>query len=160
MLGTERGINLRVQAYSCHPVWGGRGEGGWDTDLKAFSLNNGCPVFWEKARSSQFNPRRPFIFPVSHCSKLFSTFDSLPCLLFFLHSPVALHTASPQAHNLPLMLLLLIEGILLTGWVAVICLSGRRVVWRQWDKRCFHTCSFFCVCSSSFSALPFWHLRM
>lgn len=20
-------INLRVQAYSCHPVWGGRGEG-------------------------------------------------------------------------------------------------------------------------------------
>lgn len=58
MLGTEKGdnINLRVQAYSCHPVWGGKGEGGRDTDLKAFRLNNGGPVFWKEARSSQFSP--------------------------------------------------------------------------------------------------------
>lgn len=54
-------INLRVQAYSCHPVRGGRGEGGRDTDSKAFSLNNGCPVFWKKAKSSQFSPQRPFL---------------------------------------------------------------------------------------------------
>lgn len=30
-------INLRVQAYSCHSVWGGKGEGGRDMDLKALS---------------------------------------------------------------------------------------------------------------------------
>lgn len=43
MLGTEEGdnINLRVQAYSCHPVLGWEGcvwgvGGGWDSDLKAF----------------------------------------------------------------------------------------------------------------------------
>lgn len=30
-------INLRVQAYSCHSVWGGKGEGGRDMELKALS---------------------------------------------------------------------------------------------------------------------------
>lgn len=84
-------INLRVQAYSCHLVRGRRGEGGRDTDLKAFSPNNGCPVFWKKARSSQFIPPHPFLSLFSHCSQ--RLFSSL-CLLPFLRLPRAWHTST------------------------------------------------------------------
>lgn len=89
-------INLRVQAYSCHPVRSGRGEGGWDTDLKAFRLNNGCPVFWKRARSSQFNPSHPFLSFGSHCSNLFS--PSVHFWLFNL-SPIFLTFTSCLAYS-------------------------------------------------------------
>lgn len=83
-------INLRVQAYSCQPVLGGRGEESRDTDLKAFSLNNSSAVLREKTRSSQFNAPHPFsLTPFSLNYPFISMCPLLTLFSFFRHSPLA-----------------------------------------------------------------------
>lgn len=66
-VGDRKGdsINLRVQAYSCHPTQVGRGEEDWDIDLKATTLNNEHPVCFR----GKIHPR---ISSLNYCILIFT----------------------------------------------------------------------------------------